>query len=288
MKIFDNLLNIMDDINEIYIKMFKLESLRETDGNYFKTLISDLKTLLSLEQEEFEKFVNSYEYLVVKDWISKDGSTVAARLREYVSLSDGKNDKDDIGAKKIKKLYETCLQDVFLIYLSFVQEYIDTMDDVASREKMISLKYYNCFKNLDMQNLLIQYNFCVPKENYVSSYLVADFVKVEDVDNSEILLDAKFSVLMDLIQQLFKVRDVQYNDPNVSVAAKNIEFMIMACFSMINEDDYECIRDNIFDTINSCSNTENDKASDIMDVILDSRNSYKSRVRKISLNPNID
>ena len=153
------------------------------------------------------------------------------------------------------------------------------------RERMLSLKYYNAFTKLDIGKLLIEYDFQIPRENYVDLYFVADIVKMEDADGFDTILDAHLSVITEMIKQLFNIDDERYKDDNVVVVSKNIEFMIMACLALLSESDYEFIKDNIFELINELSNDTNNRASEAIENILDSRMSYRSRVRKISLRP---
>lgn len=290
MMLMDDLMNLMDEINEIYLKLFRLELLGEINSSYFISLVGDLKKLMVHEETSFKKFIKSSEYEIVKEWLLNNNSNIAKRFREYVSLYecfDGMSEIEEVNksTSEISKLYRACSRNIFLVYLSFVQEYIDTVKDNELREKMLSLKYYNAFKNLDIGNLLIEYSFSVPRVNYIDLYLTAEFIKMDDADSFDTILDANLSVITEMMKQLFEIDDIQYQDDNVLVAAKNIEFMIMACFALLSESDYEFIKDRIFDIMNENSNSNNSKASDIIDNILDSRAIYKGRVRKISLRP---
>ena len=62
---------------------------------------------------------------------------------------------------------------------------------------------------------MIEYDFQVPRYIYVDLYFVADIVKMEDANSFDTILDAHFSVVTEMIQQLFSVTDEQYKDNNV-------------------------------------------------------------------------
>ena len=64
-----------------------------------------------------------------------------------------------------------------------------------------------------------------------------------------------------------------------------MEFMIRACLSIINDNEYEYVRDSIFLLMDEFSNDNNNIAFDIVDKIMDERNDGKCRVIKLSLKP---
>lgn len=293
MHIFNNLLNVMEQIHDIYSQLYKLEILGGINDSHFFTLVKNLKQLLIIEEELFNQLVLLPEYNHIKEYIFEESGLLFARFKDYITIYDNRSsvsDDEEINniTNAARKIYLSCSQNIFLIYLSFIQEYIETIDKTDLRERMLCLKYYSAYTKLEMGKILIENDFQIPRENYVDLYLVADMVKMKDADSFDTILDAHFSVIMEMLPQLLCIKDQQFKDINMVIAAKSIEFMIMANLSLLSESDFEFIKDNIFEVINENSNDDNKIASEIMDNILNSRLKYKSKIKKISLRPIMD
>ena len=69
------------------------------------------------------------------------------------------------------------------------------------------------------------------------------------------------------------------------VASKNMEFMIRACLSLINNNNFEYMKDEIYLLIDELSNDNNDMAFDIIDRVLETRKNDKCRIMMLSLRP---
>ena len=153
------------------------------------------------------------------------------------------------------------------------------------REKLLSLKYYDAFIRLDIGQILINNDFSISKTNYVDLYLVADMLRMSEDISYEVIADAHISVIKLMMIELFSVTDDKYEDYDVVVASKNIEFMIRACLSLVNDNAFDYMQDEIFLLMDELSNDNNTRAFDIIDRVLESRNSDKSRIMKLSLRP---
>ena len=291
MDIFNDLVNIMFEIDNIYLKLCRLELLGELNSNYFFELVGALKIALIKEEELFSQFVKTLEFGFVKEEIVNESGSIFSRFKDYIKLYDTVNmELDDMEqeelAAKLRKIYESCSKNIFLIYLSFLQEYIDTTDNVEMKERMLNLKYYNAFTKLIIGQILIENDFRVSKNNYVDLYLVADLTKIDsDVDSYDVILDGNINVINEMLKQLFSIDDKRYNDLNVIAASKGIEFMIRACFSLLSNNEYESIKDDIFVAIDELSNNKNNRAGEIVNSIIESRTVDRCRVRKVSLKP---
>ena len=87
----------------------------------------------------------------------------------------------------LNKLSSVCIKNIFLIYLSFFQEYVDSVENWELKDKLLNLKYYEAFTKLEIGNLLIEHKFHVSRENYVDLYLIADILKIGDMDSYDII-----------------------------------------------------------------------------------------------------
>lgn len=290
MNIFIDLINLMEEINNVYLTLYKLECLGDRENSYFFNKVNELKKMLVIEEELFNKLVTTSEYSSIKDAVMESKGPVFSRIKDYISRYEHNNEEIYVDEEKkfksnIKKLYDACSRNIFLVYLSYLQEYIDTTNNVLMREKLLSLKYYDAFVRLEVGKILINNDFNISRSNYVDLYLVADMLRMKEDISYEMIADAHATALKEMIRELFSITDDKYNDYDVVVASKNIEFMIRACLSLINDDYFDYMQDETFLLIDELSNDNNTKAFDIIDMVLESRNKDKSRIMKLSLRP---
>lgn len=289
MKIFKELLDIVEEIDSIYLKLYRLECLGGLNSISFFELVRELKINIIKEQELFASFVNSPVYIELREYILGQNSPVCSRIKEYIKLYDESNEKVSDDEKNviedINKLYKSCSRSVFLIYLSFFQEYIDNTSMLLIKERLISLKYYNAFTKLNIGEILIENQFNVPRENYIDLYLIADIIEKNGYDSYDVILSSQLEVIIDMLKQFLTISNEKYKDYNVLAASKCIEFMIRACISILSNNDYEYIKDSIFETIDSLATDDNTNVVEIIEQIIENRMLDKSRVRKLSLKP---
>ena len=290
MNIFIDLINLMEEINNVYLTLYKLECLGDRENSYFFNKVNELKKMLVIEEDLFNKLVSTSEYSSIKDAVMESKGPVFSRIKDYISRYEHYNEEIYVDEEKkfksnIKKLYDACSRNIFLVYLSYLQEYIDTTNNVLMREKLLSLKYYDAFVRLEIGKILINNDFNISKSNYVDLYLVADMLRMKEDISYEMIADAHATALKEMIRELFSITDDKYNDYDVVVASKNIEFMIRACLSLINDDYFDYMQDEMLLLIDELSNDNNTKAFDIIDMVLESRNKDKSRIMKLSLRP---
>lgn len=285
----EKLLNLMEEINNIYMSLYKLECLGDRENSYFFRLVNELKNKLVEEENLFNIFVNSSDYLIIKEFLSDENSPVFKRIKNYISKYENKmkdyNKDDDKMMCEVRKLYNSCTKNIFLVYLSYLQEYIDTTNDKVMREKLLSLKYYDAFIRLDIGELLINNDFYIAKTNYVDLYLIVDMLCMKKEISYDMIDDANLEAIKEMIIQLFSITDDKYKDYDMVVASKNIEFMLRACLSLIGANNFEYMKDDIFLLMDELSNDNNGIAFDIIDRVLETRVSDKSRIMMLSLRP---
>lgn len=290
MKIFSDLLALMEEIDGLYIKLYKLECLGEINSGYFFDVVTVLKNKIDRERQLFDEFVNCSDYSEIKEYLEDEKGPVFLRFKEYIKLYDelnidADNEEERMLTLGFRTLYKSCYKNLFLLYFSLFQEYIETIDYPLLKERMLALKYYHAFTKLDLGEILIENDFHVARENYIDLYLVVDSVKIGEYDNYAILLESQLEVILDMLKQFLTISDEQYKDYNMIAASKGIEFLIRACLSMLSTKDYENIKDNIFMVIDELSNDKNTKVVDIVENILENRMLDKARVRKLSFRP---
>ena len=168
MDIFKELLNVMEEINDIYIKLYKLELMGELNTSYFFELVSELKKLLVKEEDLFNQLVKSSDYEYIKEHIINEKGPTFSRINDYIKLYESVNMEVDNSEQKeltnkLRRIYGACSKNVFLVYLSIYQDYIDNILDLEIKERLLSLKYYNAFTKLIIGQLLIENDFKVAR-----------------------------------------------------------------------------------------------------------------------------
>lgn len=168
----EELLLLYYEINNIYLELYKLELSKNKDNAMFIEFVNLLKEKIDEEKNLVKEIIDDnedmYDYLYE---IDKEVDTAfAKRVSDYIRFNNDLNmeieSDDDIDRINYTKLYIICSRNIFLIYMSFLQECIEIDDEL--RERLLNFKYCNSFINHDVENSLVMNNFSVGKENYVN------------------------------------------------------------------------------------------------------------------------
>lgn len=286
------------EINNIYMEMYNFEVSSKKDDLFFLELVNLLKDKREKEKELFNEFDKVYEgdYIDLCESLSNSVSPFNKRMVDYlnvrntINISIYEEDEEEVVSDKLKlvryaKLCDVCSKNILLIYLSFLQEYIDSKMYDYLRDKLLSFKYHNSFINHDIENYLIDFNFNIGMVNYVDLYLVADSLGLEKDVCDDIILDCYLNNILLVIEQLLSFNDKDLDDIDKMSIFVNNQCMFRASLSLLSERDYDRIKDIIFNKIKELSNENNRINVDIINSILFERKKDKSRVRKISMRP---
>lgn len=197
---------------------------------------------------------------------------------------------DEIKSEMIKnnnyaKLYVACTRNVYLIYLSFLQDYIDDLEYESLRKGLLSYKYYNSFICHDVEYSNIMNKFSVERDNYINLYLITKALKLEQKEVDKIIFQCFEDTVMETIKKILSINDIEYNSEDRLVVSINTQCMLKAGLSMLNEKEYSVLENKIFDLINEFSNDNNGISVDIVKIIIDNRKKNKSRIKKLSFMP---
>lgn len=293
MEYIQKILELYYEINSIYKKLYELELLDKKESIEFLELVNLLEDKIKLEEEYFNKMYKNYndEYSYQ---VLDDGELFAKRMNDYINFYEALNipiyedDSEDIVMDKTydiqyAKLYKSCSRNIFLVYLSFLQEYIDMNKFNSLVDKILNFKYYNSFINHDVENCLIESKFEVPKVNYVNLYIIAETLGIDINMCDDIILDCYKDTIEVTINQILSISDNCYNDDNKKAISINNQCMLRAALSLMGKSEYEKNKDWIFKLINNLTNNNNFVSSQICYDIISNRVKDKSRVRKISL-----
>lgn len=298
MEVLKKIFELYNEINMLYIELYKLELSGNRNSNKFRDLVDLLKSKLKDEKKIYEKLFLEYEedyeelYKIVDEYSDRP---FGIRMRDYINLYDSNKvdvyeneEKEEVIAEilaniKYSKLYSACSRNMFLVYLSFLQEYADSDLFSYLREKILGFKYYNAFINHDVENILVDLSFNIDRDNYVNLYFIADSLKLKE--SNEIILDCFVDTIKTTIEQLLSINDVDYSDDDKKAIAINNQSMLRAGLVMIGERDYSLIKNNLNDEIEKLSTDYNKISVDIVKLLIDGRKKDRSRVKKISMRP---
>ena len=283
----EELLLLYYEINNIYLELYKLELNRNIDSSMFIEFVNLLKDKINDEKNLIMDIIDSddemYNYLYDLD---KDvDTTFAKRVSDYVRFNDEIEMEietdEDIEIVKYTKLYSICSRNVFLIYMSFLQEYIDLGDDL--REKLLNFKYCNAFINHDVEDSLVRNNFNVGKDNYVNLYFAGRLLKLDYDEVDKIIVDCLKNTIIVTISQLLLINDVEYNYDDKRAISVNNQCMLKAGLSILSEKEYMLFAMDVENIINKFVNDNNIISLSIVNDIIRNRKNNKCRVKKISL-----
>ena len=276
----EDILMLYYEINNIYLELYKMELDYDKDNSMFMELISLLNDKRVEEKELFKKLGSC---------IDDDGYDVLCRLDEVVDNPFTKrivdymrfyNDNGDYA-----KLYVACTRNVYLIYLSFLQEYIDNREYESLRKGILSYKYYNSFICHDVEYSNIVNKFSIERDNYINLYMVVRMLKLDKEEVDRIIYECLEDTVIESIKKVLSISDIEYNDDSRRVISINTQCMLKAGLSMFSEREYELFKDKMFILIESLCTDKNGISVEIVNNIINVRKKSKSRIRKLSFEP---
>lgn len=293
MEYINEILRLYYEINSIYLELYKLELNGKKDSIEFIELVNFLREKIEKEKKLFDLFYNNLDENLSCS-ILDDEEPFAKRINDYMNFYDALNipiseedDEDTIVEKtydiQYAKLYKSCSRNIFLIYLSFLQEYIDMDDFSYLRSKMLSFKYYNSFINHDVESCLVDLNFEVAEVNYVNLYIIAETLGIDIDICDNLILDCFKDSIEITVNQILSINDSDYGNDNVRAMSINNQSMLRAALSLMSKSEYAKNKDWMFELINSLTNDNNTIGLNIINSIISGMDKDKSRVKKISL-----
>ena len=291
MEILRQIMQLYYEINNIYLELYKLDLDGCRDSDDFQNLINILKEKLNEEERLFELLYDSNEYNNVCDYLEKEDNPMFARLLDYIKQYETLNnpiyeDDDDETIADIQmqiktgKMYSACNKNVFLVYLSFLEECIDNNEHL--RKQLLGFKYYNSFICHDVETVLINNEFSVGIENYVDLYFVARGLDIPFKLRDEIIIDTCLNTIISMIKTILSISDEERDLEDKMALSLNAECMLRACLSLLSERDYKKIIKIVLSQIDELANDENVLGVNIINSYIDNRKKDKCRVKKMS------
>ena len=291
MEQIENIIKLYSEINMIYIELRKLEMANNRNSDMFTNLVNLLKKDLLKEKKFIDKIISQGELDLDDIYLMLDECTdrpFNIRFEDYInnkldiniSLVEELN-QDIISDIKYSKLYDACSSNIFLMYLSFLQEYADSDSFNYLKDGLLNYKYYNSFINHSIESILIDSSFNVDRVNYINLDFIADMLKLND--SREVILECCIDTIRTTINQILSINDSDYRNDDKKVTSLNNQSMLRAGLVIISDSDYNNIKDSISKEYELLCNDNNKISAEIIKIIIGDRNKNKRRVRKISL-----
>lgn len=281
----DELFNLYEEINRIYIRLSKMDIDGKNNSKDYLTLIEKLKEKTIYEKVLINKFYLNNKKEFENFAISSQDCVgdVYDRFNNYLDLYC-KYDLcvDDID-RKIEEVYNTCTRNIFLVYLSFLQENMEL--SLENKSKLLWYKYQKAFINHQIEKCLIDNNFNISKINYVDSYWVGDLSGLAQGIVDTVIRDCYNDMINLIVMELMLIEDSNYEKDYEKFRSINSQCMLKACLALINSGDYEEIKNNINSKMELFFNGKNTISLGIIMSILKERMEYRTRVRFISKRP---
>lgn len=297
--IFDELLETYKEIKYIYKRLCNIECNGFKTCDLFFKIIKSLKEKIIQEEKIFNEFVNRDEYEeIIEEVVLYNGSdSFYLRLKERILFYEIMNsyefsefDEADIEGKKniktVGKIYEISSKNIFLLYVYFLDSTINKLDIRNLKEKLIKIKYYNCLIKYNLEKVLLDYNFMIPEEIYTDLNFMVDLMGFNDEFNEEVILDCYMTTIVNAIENIMFNIDKEYSScDDFLVLSINCQCLLKAVFALMSEYEYHILEGRIIDKIREFANDNNlGSIKNILD-IMNNRNEYRSKVKKLSLRP---
>lgn len=300
MELIRKIVYLSYQIYNVYLELYTLEIENKKDNLEYFSLISNLKQMIFEEKRLYQCLGNNQnDYLKLLDFASDlFGEEVFMRIYGYMLLNNHLILKNGCGIgeevvlqKDEFNIYNEMNKNIFLMQFSFIQEYIESLAFTSVKNKLIYLKYYNSFIDPYAGSYLVDYNFDVQKTPFVDFNFMLRILNIDFKNSSNVMLEGCLDAIKMSLNKLFRYNDVYYcvlsDDINIDCKVNNIIFQCMfrTGICLLDDRQYEMVRDSILLTINLLSNEFNTISSSIINSILDGRSRDRSRVRTISIGP---
>jgi len=300
MDVIKEIIMLYYEINNIYLELYKLELNDNKDNAFFLQLVNILKEKIEEEKKLFDRLFKEqedvFEYLL--KLADDDGNEMpfSMRLFDYIRFYNHMNNEIDefddeeqiLDAKETMsyaKLYDACSKNIFLVYLSFLQEYINSFCFNDIRQGLLNYKYRNSFINHAIEVSLLDFNFDISRINYINLYFLADTLELDKNECYKVIQECCWDTITTTISGILSIGDKEYEDIKRKTVSMNNQCMLRAVLSLLSEREYETVRENINGIVKKLSNDDNRLGILIVDSIFGIRSRDKVRVRKISMRP---
>lgn len=196
-----------------------------------------------------------------------------------------KNNKTFKEINNYTKIQLAISNDINIIFLSILQENLNLWKYSQYKNNLLKSFYSTLFINKDIEEQLINNNFNMNNNIYISSKLTNDLLK-----SNSIIYNTITSILvepqLDLhITNLLKIKDNEYNYPSINIYSILTECYIRSLLTFLTNDRIQYLKQQFHYIINNTTYQKDNRNS--QDTIINCFNNVKydkSKKRIISLN----
>ena len=147
---------------------------------------------------------------------------------------------DDISKRIIIK--NNIENDIYLSFLSLLQEQIETPNQKLFKYKLITAKYNTIFINRNIESHLLTNNFTINTNTYISSDIVSDLLQIDKQLNTLSKNILGVTIANQEIYELLEISDIDYNDITKVTISILRQCMLNASLLFISDDMIEEIK----------------------------------------------
>ncbi len=224
-----------------------------------------------------DKIIDNYN--LVKDYLNFDVTDLFNIIEEDVFINEKKDDSISV----VNALNIDTLQS----YLYFLDDKINSKMFSSIRSKLISSKYNTLFVNKNLEQRVINNNFNVDNELYISSKLIADVKGIKSNYYELLIENYLLNNVEEQILELLEMGNINYVDSD-----KVKESVLRECFikSLLLLLDNDLIEDTMEDFLDNYENsneqlTDNDISKEIINCCFNNIEKDKNKINILSLKP---
>lgn len=302
MEVFDKILELYKEIDAIYKTIIVLEYEKKFEDDKYLSLINLLCEKIMLEKKLFNQFLyndrEGYEWVVnlLENKMIELEDYVISRLYDYMSIHISGNPRGNFDSleqqmeiesiNRVDKLYREFSKNLYLVYLSFIGDYINSPAFYSIKKALLLFKYFGSLTNHDMEDVLVYHNFNVGKSNYIDLNFLATGLRIDKKLTEEVSYAVYWDAVRTSVIELLSFNDSDYNDVYMKTNCISCSCMLRSGLLLLsdNKDKYKEVISELFKLIDEMGHFYNGLSVGIIRSVVESVNMDKKRIKKLSIN----
>lgn len=231
-------------------QQYKIIELLANTPNSLK--ISD--TFSIIKQDDNDKLIRRVINILISQTITNiDYSKILNEVLEIIKalgipIDDEELSKDINNQSRIELAINN---DINLVFLAILQESSSLFKYSEYKNELKKAIYNTSFINIDIEGQLIENNFNLPDNIYISSKLINDILKTEPTIYNRILSIIVQTQIIMHIKSLLEIKDENYNNRNTNISSIINQCYIRALLTFMNDDEIYKLNEQFHELIES-------------------------------------
>ena len=220
------------------------------------------------------------------DYTKKNISTNLLKLQNSYDLSIN-NNKNCKEINNYTKIQIAISNDIYLVFLNILEETLNLWKYSQYKKDLLKSFYSTLFINKNIEEQLINNNFNINDNIYISSKLINDLLKSNSTIYNIITSISVEPQLETHIQNLLNIKDYEYNYPSINIYSILTECYIKSLLTFLPNDRIQYLKKQFHYLITNHTYQKNNRNS--QEIIINCFKTIKhnqSKKRIISLNLN--